>query len=144
MEESKIKTEAELNAKRIFMSESSPQILTLKESLNYINGKIEVEKKKLTGAKNDTGINTITDEYKMLESDLELKMEAYKTALISYEKIKIDVARKLKQIILINTPKIPQYPVYPERFLNILYALIILLLAYGLLGLLKGIVKEHR
>lgn len=144
LEENKIRLDAEYNAKKTFLSDTSPQMLTLKETINYMENQINDEKKKLIGDKNLPAINNITDEYKMIEGELSLNMEAYKTALIFNEKVKFEAARKLKQVMIVSSPKLPQYAVYPEKILNIFYCFIILTLSYGLINLLKGIVKEHK
>jgi capsular polysaccharide transport system permease protein len=144
LEESKIRLEAEYNAKKTFLSEDSPQMVTLKETISYMDNQLSSEKKKMIGDKDAPAINNVTDEYKMIEGELALHMEAYKTALIFNEKVKFEAARKLKQIMIISSPKLPQYAIYPEKILNIFYCFIILTLSYGLINLLKGIVKEHK
>lgn len=142
LEETKIKMEAEYNAKKTFMSEEAPQMVTMAETIKNIDKQIQGENAKLIGR--DSSVNEVSDNFKMLEGELALNMEAYKTGLLTYEKIKIEAARKMKQIITVVTPKRPEYAVYPEKVWNIFYAFIILLIGYGLLNLLKGIVKEHK
>lgn len=146
LEESKIKSEAEYNAKKTFLHENSPKMITLKETIFQLEAQIKSEKSKLLGTdgKKSSGINDHTDKYKLLEADLELRSEEYKNALITYEKVKIEATRKLKQLILVATPQLPDYPIYPNKKMNILYAFIILIMVYGIFGLLKDIVKEHK
>lgn len=146
LEESKIKSEAEYNAKKTFLHENSPKMITLKETIYQLDTQIKSEKAKMLGVdgKGKSGINDHTDKYKLLEADLELRSEEYKNALITYEKVKIEATRKLKQLILVATPQLPDYPIYPNIKLNVLYAFIILLMVYGIISLLKDIVKEHK
>ncbi len=146
LEESKIKSEAEYNAKKTFLHENSPKMITLKETIIQLEAQIKTEKAKMLGVdgKGNSGINDHTDKYKLLEADLELRSEEYKNALITYEKVKIEATRKLKQLILVATPQLPDYPIYPNKKLNILYAFVILLMVYGIVSLLKDIVKEHK
>ncbi len=146
LEESKIKSEAEYNAKKTFLHENSPKMITLRETIYQLETQIKTEKAKMLGVdgKGKSGINDHTDKYKLLEADLELRSEEYKNALITYEKVKIEATRKLKQLILVATPQLPDYPIYPNIKLNVLYAFIILLMVYGIVSLLKDIVKEHK
>ncbi len=146
LEESKIKSEAEYNAKKTFLHENSHKMITLKETIIQLEAQIKTEKAKMLGVdgKGNSGINDHTDKYKLLEADLELRSEEYKNALITYEKVKIEATRKLKQLILVATPQLPDYPIYPNKKLNILYAFVILLMVYGIVSLLKDIVKEHK
>lgn len=146
LEESKIKSEAEYNAKTTFLHENSPKMITLKETIAQLDAQIKNERAKLLGTdgKKSSGINDHTDKYKLLEAELSLRSEEYKNALITYEKVKIEATRKLKQLILVATPQLPDYPIYPNKKMNILYAFIILLMVYGIVGLLKDIVKEHK
>lgn len=158
LEENKLKAEAEYNAKKTFLHSDSPQMITLAESIKFFEKQIGDEKQKLIGnfkehdsSKNSKdgkysklGINDRTDIYKILEGELTLNIEAYKNALITYEKVKLDATRKLKQLVLVSSPQIPDYPLYPNKKLDILYAFIILSLIYGLAVLLKDIIKEHK
>ncbi len=145
LEEEKFKIEQDLALKRNYLSEESPQIISLKNLLSQIANKIENEKIKQNNSnKSERTLNHIADEYKMIEQELNIRSEAYKGAVISYEKLKIEVSRKLKQVILITQPKVADYPIYPERFLSVFYFLIIQLVIFGILSLLKGIIKEHK
>lgn len=158
LEENKLRAEAEYSAKKTFLHSDSPQMITLAESIRFFEKQIEVEKQKLIGnfKENDSqktikggkysklGINDRTDMYKMLEGELNLNIEAYKNALITYEKVKLDATRKLKQLVLVSSPQTPDYPLYPNKKLNILYAFIVLSLIYGLAVLIKDIIKEHK
>lgn len=145
LEESKIKAEAEYNAKKSFVQENAPQMITLMESIKYLDGKIEEEKKKLIGGKdNKKSISDYSDEYKLLEGELNLNIEAYKNALITYEKVKFDASRKLKQIVMVSSPQVPDYPQYPNKKMDILLSILGFGMFFGIISLLKNIVKEHR
>lgn len=148
LEESKVRAEAEFNAKKTFIQETAPQMVTLAETIRFLDKQITDERNKVIGGGkkdiNGKALNDYVDEYKMLEGELNLHIEAYKNALITYEKVKIDAARKLKQIIMVASPQVPDYPTYPNKKLEILLAFICLNLIFGLLTLLKNIVKEHK
>ncbi len=148
MEEEKLKIEQDLMNKRNYLSENSEIIIVLKNNLSQINQKIDSEKLRQNGKgssdKLEKTLNHIADEYKAIEQELSLRTESYKAAIISYEKLKIEVSRKLKQVVLITSPKVADYAIYPERFISVIYFLIIQLLLFGIISLLKGIIKEHK
>ncbi len=145
LEEAKIKSEAEYNAKKSFVQENAPQMIILVETIKYLENQIEEERKKLIGGKDSKkSISDYTDEYKLLEGELNLNIEAYRSALITYEKVKIDAARKLKQIVMVSSPQVPDYPKYPNKKMDILLAIIGFGMFFGIVSLLKNIVKEHK
>ncbi len=151
LEESKIKAEAEFNAKKTYLQENSTKMITLTETIKFLDKQIEEEKSKLIGnGKKERaesiseGLNDYADEYKILEGELNLNIEKYRNALITYEKVKIDTSRKIKQVIMISTPQEADYPIYPNKKIDILYAFIVLNLIFGLVSLLKDVVKDHK
>jgi capsular polysaccharide transport system permease protein len=70
--------------------------------------------------------------------------DVYKTALTALEKGRIDAARNLKKVSIVQSPTLPQYPLEPRRAYNIIvFALSVLVLA-GILQLLAAIIRDHQ
>ncbi|HEG3654152.1 TPA: capsule biosynthesis protein, partial [Campylobacter jejuni] len=52
--------------------------------------------------------------------------------------------RKIKQLVIIQSPDIPESAKYPERIYDILTAFIVLSLIFGIVKFIKMIIEEHK
>ena len=56
----------------------------------------------------------------------------------------VDAYRKLKQLIVVQAPSLPDKALYPRRAYNLGTIFVLLTLGYGILVLIVATVKEHR
>ncbi len=143
LEESRLKLEAEYESKKEYMDTNAPAMKVLRKNIDFTVQRIEQERRSLSGG-GVNSVNTIFDEYKVLESELTLKFEALRVSLIGLEKAKIDAARKLKQLVFISSPMLPEYPLYPRVWWGAFYSFIILSILFGVVKLMSGVVLNRK
>jgi len=137
----------DLKAKRStltsFQSETSPEVVRITTEIRSLTEQIEQERSRMAQQSGDA-LNVVSSEYRTLELKVQFAQESYSGALAALENTRIEAARKLKQVSVLQSPTLPEYPVEPERLHNsIMFTVVVMFLS--LIGhMLMLIVKEHR
>ena len=135
--------EAQLKTLLTYLSEESFQVQALKSQIKALKDQIEVEKSKIAGG-GDTKLNKIAAEYLNLKLDVDFSTDVYKATLSALETTRVDASRKLKNLVIISSPNLPDEALYPRKAYNLTLATVLLLMFYGILKIIIGIIKEHR
>ena len=125
-----------------FQHVQSPAVIDLDMQIQAVTKRIVTEQARLTSSERQT-LNQIIEEYQRLELEAEFVGEMYKTALGALEKQRIDAARTLKMVSVLQRPTQPQYPLEPRRIYNIVVFALVTLMVAGIASLLQVIVREH-
>jgi len=137
----------ELKAKKTtlisFQSNTSPEVVRITTEIGALKEQIELEKAKMAQASGGA-LNVISSEYQTLELKAQFAQESYSAALAALENTRIEAARKLKQVSILQEPTLPEYPIKPERLHNsIMFAVVVILLTL-IAQMVIMIVKEHQ
>lgn len=119
-----------------------PTRKALKLSLLAIEHQIEKEQVKLAST-SGTPLNSLMEEEQLLQQELKFKQDVYQTSLVALEKGKMDAARALKQVSILQKPTFPEYALLPNRLYDILICICITFLMLGIINLLKLIILDH-
>lgn len=142
LEEQRTKLEMQLTALPINLNKNHPTKKTLEKSLSAVDQQIKQEQIKLT-SKSGTSLNTLMEEEQLLQIELKFKQDIYKTSLAALEKGKMDVARSLKQVSILQQPIYPEYALQPKRVYGIIVTICITFIILGIMNLLKFIILDH-
>lgn len=134
---------ARIKAQSSYQSASSPEIRRLKEEASALEEQIDIEQSKLARQSGDS-LNKVSAEYETLLMRVEFAMELYSNTLTALESTRIEAARKLKQVSVLEYPTLPEYPVEPERLYNITVFALITLLITVILQLIVTVIRDHR
>ena len=85
----------------------------------------------------------IAGEYQELLAELEFKSDAYKVALTGLETARIESTRKLKSLVLVESPALPESASYPRRVYTLIALLLLLTLMYGIMRLVIATIEDH-
>jgi capsular polysaccharide transport system permease protein len=143
MEGELAKMKAERSALASFQRENSPELVKIEAAIRSMGEQIAQERARLA-QQSGGALNTVTAEYQSLELRARFAQESYSAVLAALENTRIEAARKLKQVSVLQSPTLPEYPIEPDRVYNsVVFALIALLL--GLIGqMLLLIINDHR
>ncbi|PLX39281.1 MAG: hypothetical protein C0606_01745 [Hyphomicrobiales bacterium] len=127
------------------MAEDAPRVVYLKTQIEALEKQIEHEKTKV--AINSTGDGeTLTKKLKMYE-DLRTEEgfaeKAYLSALTSLERARVEADRQQRYIAVFVNPKVPEYPLYPERLRWTLIILFGCFVVWGIGSLTVAGVRDH-
>jgi len=126
-----------------YQSETSPEVVRITTEINSLKEQIDLERARMAQSSGGA-LNVISSEYQTLELKTQFAQESYSAALAALESTRIEAARKLKQISILQKPTLPEYPVEPERMRNsIMFAVVVIFLTL-ITQMMILIVKEHR
>lgn len=143
LEVKKIEMEAQISAMRAYLVADHPNIVMLQQQVVALNQQIEKERSKLV-ANDGKRLNAKVEAYQRLEFEAGFAEEVYKTAISALERGRIEAARTLKKLLVLQMPDVPEYPEKPRRLYNSLVSLLLLGLCFGIAQLILAIIREHK
>jgi capsular polysaccharide transport system permease protein len=135
--------EAELKALTGYLQEDAPQVVLMRSQIAALKAQMDKERGKVA-SKDGSRLNTLASEYQNLTLDVGFAEDTYKAALTAMETTRIDASRKLKTLVVVETPAKPEVAVYPQRLYNLVTLLMALTLLYGVVRLVIATIQDHR
>ena len=135
--------EAELKGLQAYLNDDAPQINALQAQIDGIRQQLDDER--IGSVKNSDGksLNEIVGEYQELLAELEFRSDAYKAALTGLETARIESTRKLKSLVLVESPALPESATYPRRIYTMIALFLALTLLYGIVRLVVATIEDH-
>jgi capsular polysaccharide transport system permease protein len=143
LEAKRIELDAQRNALRSYLVPNHPSIVQLDQQIAAINSQAKTERAKLA-APNGQTLNTTVEEFQRLEFDALFAQEVYKTGLAALERGRVEAARTIKKVAIVQQPTLPEYAQQPRRYYNAFMFVIVFLIVAGIAHLIMSIVKEHK
>lgn len=122
-------------------SPNNPSIPRLKTQLAALNAQIAASESSATGVSGSVAGKL--GGYERLDLERELDAQLLASATTSLETARQEAQSKHLYIEHIAEPGLPDYPLYPKRFLSFCIVLAACLLVYGIAWLLVAGVREH-
>jgi capsular polysaccharide transport system permease protein len=135
--------EAELKGLLGFMDPNSLQIKTLRDEVAGMRAQLDTEAKRALRAGSGRELNQLAIDFKTLEMSLEFAQQAYKLALTASEASRIESVRKMRHVVLVESPVLPQAAEYPRRWYNLLALALGFALLYGIVRLVLATIEDH-
>ena len=126
-----------------FQSESSPDVVRLTSEIQAIEQQIQQEQSRMAAVDGEA-LNKITSEYQTLELQAQFALDLYSNALAALENTRVEAARKLKQISILQAPTYPEYASEPRRVYNAFTFLLLSVITTLIIQMLDMVVREHR
>jgi capsular polysaccharide transport system permease protein len=136
--------ETELSSKKSFLNDNAPEVVVLKSEIEALKKQLLKEKEKIIANSKKTKLNNLASRFQELMVEAGFAEDAYKVALASLETTRIEASKKIKQLVVIQSPTLPETAEYPNKIYNIVTAFIILSLLFGIIRLIKAIIEEHK
>jgi capsular polysaccharide transport system permease protein len=135
--------EAELKGMLTYLNDDAPQIAALRAQIRGIREQLEAER--LRGVTNADGVslNVLAGRYQELLAELGFVSDAYRGALMALETARIESTRKLKSLVLVESPALPETAEYPRRIYTLVALLMGLILTYGIGRLIVATIEDH-
>lgn len=124
------------------LDRNHPTKKSLQQSLAAVERQIDQEQAKLASTSGKP-LNSLVEEEELLQLELKFKQDLYKTSLVALEKGRMDAARAIKQVSVLQLPLLPEYAMQPRRIYGIVATLCITLLVIGVVNLLKAVILDH-
>lgn len=126
-----------------YQSQRSSEMVRVESEINAIKKQIDLEKERLA-RQSGNALNSVSSQYETLQLRADFAKQTYSNALAALENTRIEAARKLKQVSVLQSPILPEYPEQPERLYNVtIFGLVMMFLGF-IFSMLVMIVKDHR
>ncbi|WP_232210370.1 chain-length determining protein [Nitrococcus mobilis] len=137
------KLDAHRRALGASQSKRSPEMVRLSHEISALRSQIEAERTRMA-AHSGNALNRLAAEFETLRLQVEFAQEVYTSALAALENTRVQAARSLKQVSILQSPTMPEYSMAPKRLYNITVFTIMAILAALIAHLLVAIVRDHR
>jgi len=137
------KSEGELKAAQGFLQDNSYQVKTLRTQNDAIRSQLAVEKLRATGGPKLDRINMLASQFQDLTLQAVFAQDAYKLALTAVESARIDALRKVKSLVVIEPPTLPESALYPRRLYDIFTLLVICGFLYVISRMVVETIRSH-
>jgi capsular polysaccharide transport system permease protein len=144
LEASLIKDSIQLKALLSSLGESSPQIAQLRTRIRATEQQLQVEKGRLVSLPAGDKLNVIAAQFRNLEIDAKIAEEAYKMSIVAMENARIEATKKLRSLVKVTSPNLPDLALFPRRIYNLITIAIVLLLLYGIARFVIATIEDHR
>ena len=140
-----VKSEADLKEQNAYLNDDAPQLVSVRARISALQEQLAIEKQRLVGKERDgKTINTVNSQYQDLLLSIEFATDTYKTALAGLEQARIEAYQKLKHLVVVDPPVLPDSSEYPRRVYSLSTSIAIILMLYGLVVMITATIKEHR
>lgn len=143
LEAQRTEIQARRNALLGYMAPQAPSVVELNLQLGAIEKQIAHEQARLASPKGKT-LNSKVEEFQRLEMAAQFAQDAYKTSLIALEKGRVEAARNIKKVSVLQSPTMPQRAEEPRRLYNIVVFILATILVAGIAQLLAAIIRDHK
>ncbi len=138
------RSEAELKALEAYLNSDAPQVQALQAQIAGIRAQLDVESRRGVTSANGSSLNQLAGVYQELLAELEFATDAYRVALTGLETARVESTRKLKSLVLVESPVLPEAAKFPDRAYNLFALLIGLTLLYGIGRLVVATIEDHQ
>jgi capsular polysaccharide transport system permease protein len=137
--------ETELKSLASYLNDEAYQVKALKAQIAATRAQLDAERDRITAeSKQGERLTALSIDFQSLQLQSEFARDAYKLALSAVENARIEANRKLKSLVVIEPPSLPQIAEYPRRLYNLLTLLVASLLTYLIARLLVATIREHQ
>lgn len=137
------RVQAQRQALASYQSVQSSEMRRVQAEIDALRDQITTQRDRLAQATGES-LNRISSEYQTLELRAKFAQETYSSALAALESTRLEAARKLKQVSVLQSPLFPEYATRPERLYNAsVFAIVTLFLAF-IFSMLVLIIRDHR
>jgi capsular polysaccharide transport system permease protein len=136
--------EAELKGLQAYLNDDAPQVETLQAQIAGVRQQLLTERRRGIINAEGVSLNVLAGRYQELLAELEFVSDAYRGALTALEAARIESTRKLKSLVLVESPVLPESAEYPRRIYTLTALLLGLTLLYGIGRLIVATIEDHQ
>jgi capsular polysaccharide transport system permease protein len=136
--------ETELKALRGYLNDEAFDVQGAATGVAALRAQIAAESTRPLGTHGGAPLNELAGQYQQLLGDLQFAADGYKLSLTAFEAARVESTRKLKSLVLVESPARPQAPENPRRFYIMAALLLGLGLLYGIVRLIVATIEDHQ
>lgn len=134
----------ELKALQSYLSGSATEVIGAQKKILALEQQILQERGKQVRSGKAEALNDLLVHYKELEMTLQVSTDIYVTGLKSLEAAKLDASRKVKHLVMVSAPTLPESSMRPRRMYGWATAVAMFHILYMVIGIIVSIIKDHQ
>lgn len=138
-----IKAEARYKELSNVMRRTAPEVRAQKNLIDSLKSQLAEERNNLISEK-ESGLGKANLDYQEIELNAKLSADLYASSLVSLEAVRAEAYRKLKHLLIVEHPALPEDESYPKRWYNIITWFLLLVIIYLISRLIAAIIMEHK
>lgn len=138
------KEKARLKALQATLDSNTPQVRQQTTLIRAMEQQLVAETQRLVSQQGNDKLNVIASRYRNLTIDARIAEETYKFAVGAVETARIEASKKLRSLVTVVSPNLPDRALYPERIYILFTLLLGLLLIYGIVRFVIATIQDHR
>lgn len=139
-----VKENARLKTLTATLNNDSPQVRAQRSRIRALEQQLQAENQRLISAGAGDKLNVVAAEYRRHEIDVAIAEEFYKTSIAIVENAKLEASKKIRSLVSVVQPNMPEEPIYPRRIYNLITIFIALCLLYGIVRFVLASIEDHR
>ncbi len=126
-----------------YLNSTAPQLVSVQNRIDSVAQQLEEERAKIASQDNEA-INDVNARYQQLELEFDFASKLYQLALQGLEQARVDSYHKMKHLVVLQTPSLPDEALAPRKLYNLITLFVLLSLAYGIVTMTLATIREHR
>lgn len=136
---------AELKLLTSYLSPVAAEVVSMRKKIAAVESQIDQERaKQVRAGESDSALNDLVLEFKENELTAQVALDVYRGSLQSLEAAKLEASRKVKFLVRISPPTLPDESTQPRRAYNVATAFVLFNLLFWIGGLLLASIRDHR
>lgn len=136
--------EAELKGLLGYLNDDTHQVRGLRTQIAGTRAQLRAENVRGTAVPGGTNLNVLAGDYQQLLAEFQYAQDSYKLALTTVESARVESTRKLKSLVQVESPAVPEAATYPRRLYSLIALLMGLSLLYGVVRLIVATIEDHQ
>lgn len=138
-----IKAEAKLKELGALFRKNSAEVKSQENLIYSLESQLAEERNRLT-AEEQGAFNKVNMAYKELVLGNEMAIDLYRSSLVSLDVVRSQALQKLKHLLIVEPPLMPEEDKYPRRIYNIFTWFVLMSLLYLIVRMIFTVVAEHK
>ncbi len=137
---------AKLGSLKSYLSDSAKEVIAARARVRALERQIEKENQRLVGVdeNSDGKLNALNAEFEKLKMEAQFRADTYSSALTVLERARIEASHKLKHLVVIESPPLPEEAAYPRKVYDMVTFILLTTLLFWIFRLGLATVKDHR
>jgi len=143
MEGELVRLEAEEKVLTSYLQGDAAELVSVRDRINGIRNQLQQERTKFAG-QGSQSINQVNARFEELRLSFDFATDIYKGTLQTLEQARVESYRKLKHLVVVQSPQLPDSALLPRKLYNLATLFVILNLMYGIAAMVIATIREHR
>lgn len=136
--------EADLKNKLSFMQADAPAVQAVRDQIVANRAQLDIERARTTSSEVGDRLGSLNVEYQRLQLESVFAEDAYRSAQAALDTARVDAAKKLKSLVIVEPPSAPESAEYPRYTYNLLTLLAMCVIVYAVVRLIVATIQEHQ